>query len=224
MRIKMTEDHTYKMANMPGVRKTLPKGGVFNVEDEIGQEVVTLGKGVDLNPPKVPSPEPLTDDGQEPDSSENGDEALTDDEPKSSDDESQKPDSSENGDEALTDESQESSDDESQEPDSSENGDEALTDESQESSDDESQEPDSSENGDEALTDEVQESSDDESQASTTDENDDEIILKIAAVIETLSPSDFTSKGVPKIIAFSDKLDFKPSKEQVLAAVELAKK
>lgn len=61
MRISMTESHSYD--TKPGERITLPAGGVFNVDDTVGEEIIELGKGVDLNANNVPKPAPLVDDG-----------------------------------------------------------------------------------------------------------------------------------------------------------------
>lgn len=65
MRIQMTQSHSFDVDGKDDSRITLPAGGVFNVDDVIGEEIIELGKGVDVNANNVPNPTPLVDEADE---------------------------------------------------------------------------------------------------------------------------------------------------------------
>ena len=50
MFVRINREHTYDVADQPGVTRTIPAGWAGEVDDEVGKEAVEAGAAEDANP------------------------------------------------------------------------------------------------------------------------------------------------------------------------------
>lgn len=50
MYVRMDREHTYPVADQPGVTRTLPAGWVGDVDDDVGAKAVEVGAAFDMTP------------------------------------------------------------------------------------------------------------------------------------------------------------------------------
>ncbi len=61
MFVRMNREHTYDVADQPGVTRTLPAGWVGEVDDEVGEAAVKAGAAENTAPKSEKAAKPMTD-------------------------------------------------------------------------------------------------------------------------------------------------------------------